>query len=81
MVFRGRPVGVSVVGYQAGEIVNLWSLVLSRKLKLSHVASMVVAYPTISELNKTIAGVYWSRRLFNSNGLKWIVRFIQRWIP
>lgn len=81
IVFRGRPVGVSVVGYQAGEIVNLWSLVLSRKLKLSHVASMVVAYPTISELNKTIAGVYWSRRLFNSNGLKWIVRFIQRWIP
>ena len=35
MVVKGRPVGVSIAGHQAGELANLWSLVIANKLKMT----------------------------------------------
>ncbi|WP_146591733.1 dihydrolipoyl dehydrogenase family protein [Puniceibacterium confluentis] len=81
MVLRGRPVGVSIVGHQAGELINLWALVLANKLKMKHVANMVSPYPTIGEVNKRAAGAYFSPRLFESIAVKRIVGFVQRWLP
>jgi pyruvate/2-oxoglutarate dehydrogenase complex dihydrolipoamide dehydrogenase (E3) component len=81
MVVRGRPVGVSIAGAQAGELINLWALVLANKLKMKHVANMVAPYPTIGEINKRAAGAYFSPRLFDSAGVKRIVGFVQRWLP
>lgn len=81
MVVRGRPVGVSVVGHQAGELINLWSLVLANRLKMSQVAAMVSPYPTIGEVNKRAAGAYFSPRLFDNQTVKRVVRLIQKWIP
>ncbi|WP_297776214.1 FAD-dependent oxidoreductase [uncultured Roseovarius sp.] len=81
MVVRGRPVGVSIAGAQAGELINLWALVLANKLKMKHVANMVAPYPTIGEINKRAAGAYFSPRLFDSTGVKRIVGFVQRWLP
>jgi pyruvate/2-oxoglutarate dehydrogenase complex dihydrolipoamide dehydrogenase (E3) component len=45
MVVNARPVGASIVGYQAGELINLWALVLANKMKMSQVAAMVAPYP------------------------------------
>jgi len=81
MVVRGRPVGVSIAGAQAGEIVNLWALVLANKLKMTHVAGMVAPYPTLGEINKRVAGAYFSPRLFDSAMLKRVVGVVQRWLP
>ncbi|KMK68214.1 NAD(P)/FAD-dependent oxidoreductase [Puniceibacterium sp. IMCC21224] len=81
MVVRGRPVGVSIVGYQAGELINLWALVLANKLKMKHVAAMVSPYPTIGEVNKRAAGAYFTPRLFQSPTVKRVVGFVQRWLP
>jgi pyruvate/2-oxoglutarate dehydrogenase complex dihydrolipoamide dehydrogenase (E3) component len=81
MVVRGRPVGVSIAGYQAGELINLWALVLANKMKMKHVAAMVAPYPTIGEINKRVAGAYFSPRLFQSSKVKKIVGFVQRWLP
>lgn len=81
MVVKGRPVGVSIAGYQAGELINLWSLVIANKLKMSHVANMVSPYPTIGEVNKRAAGAYFSPRLFDSSKVKKVVGFVQRWLP
>ncbi|WP_108884495.1 dihydrolipoyl dehydrogenase family protein [Pseudoprimorskyibacter insulae] len=81
MVVKGRPVGVSIVGHQAGELIALWSMVIANNMKLSQVASMVAPYPTIAELNKRAAGTYFSPRLFESDLVKAIVRFVQRWLP
>ena len=80
MVVRGRPVGVSIAGPQAGELINLWSLVLANKMKMKHVAAMVTPYPTIGEVSKRAAGAYFSPKLFDSPRVKRIVRFVQRWI-
>lgn len=81
MVHKGRPVGASIAGEQAGELINLWALVIANKLKMSAVASMVAPYPTIGELNKRAAGAYFSPRLFESSKVKSVVRFVQRWLP
>ncbi|MFW8635111.1 dihydrolipoyl dehydrogenase family protein [Cribrihabitans pelagius] len=81
MVVKGRPVGVTIAGHQAGELIGLWSLVLANNLKMSQVAAMVASYPTIGEVNKRAAGAYFSPRLFDSELVKRAVRLVQRWIP
>jgi len=81
MVVKGRPVGASIAGAQAGELIGLWSLAIGSKLKMSAIAGMVVPYPTIAELNKRVAGTYFSPRLFENETVKRIVRLVQRWLP
>jgi pyruvate/2-oxoglutarate dehydrogenase complex dihydrolipoamide dehydrogenase (E3) component len=80
MVVKGRPVGASIVGYQAGELINLWALALANNMKMSQIASMVAPYPTIGEINKRAAGAYFSPRLFESDLVKTVVRLVQRFI-
>ena len=75
MVVKGRPVGASIVGYQAGELINLWALALANNMKMSQIAAMVAPYPTIGEINKRAAGAYFSPRLFESDRVKQVVRF------
>ena len=81
MVVSGRPVGVSIVGAQAGELIGLWAFVMANRLKMKHVAKMVAPYPTLGELNKRAAGAYFSPKLFDSPKIKTIVKLVQRWIP
>jgi len=81
MVVKGRPVGASIVGHQAGELISLWSLVIANGLKMKHVANMVAPYPTIGEINKRAAGAYFSPRLFENAMVKRVVGAVQRWLP
>ena len=81
MVHKGRPIGASIVGYQAGELINLWALALANRMKMSQIAAMVAPYPTIGEINKRAAGAYFSPRLFDNPKVKKIVGLVQRFIP
>ena len=81
MVVRGRPVGVSIVGPQAGELIGLWALALSCGLKMSAIAGMVAPYPTYGELSKRATGTYFSPQLFDNAKVKWVVRQVQRFLP
>lgn len=81
MVVRGRPVGASIVGAHAGEIVQIWALAIANRLKMGAVANMVAPYPTLGEINKRAAGAYFSPKLFDSPAVKRIVRTVQRIIP
>ena len=81
MVVKGRPVGASIVGHQAGEHITLWSLAIANNLKMGQIAGMVAPYPTVAEIGKRAAGAYFSPRLFDSPRVKKVVRFVQRWLP
>ncbi len=81
MVVKGRPVGASIVGHQAGELISTWSLAIANGLKMSQIAAMVAPYPTIGEVNKRAAGAYFSPKLFDSPRVKRVVRFVQAWLP
>ncbi|MFN3280727.1 MAG: dihydrolipoyl dehydrogenase family protein [Tabrizicola sp.] len=81
IVVRGRPVGAGIVGPQAGELIGLWALAISARMKMSAVAGMIAPYPTLGEVSKRAAGAYFSPKLFENPGLKRVVGFIQRWVP
>ncbi|MBU2961849.1 FAD-dependent oxidoreductase [Citreicella sp. C3M06] len=81
MVVKGRPVGVSIAGAQAGELIGSWALALSANLKMSAIAGAVMPYPTVGELNKRLAGTYFSPRLFENETVKKVTRLVQRWLP
>jgi pyruvate/2-oxoglutarate dehydrogenase complex dihydrolipoamide dehydrogenase (E3) component len=81
MVVNGRPVGASIVGAEAGELIGIWALAIANKLKMSAIANMIVPYPTLGEINKRAAGAYFSPRLFDSPMVKRVVRFVQKSLP
>lgn len=81
MVVRGRPVGVSIVGAQAGDLIALWSLAIANGLRMSQISSMVAPYPTLAEINKRVAGAYFTPTLFENDTVKRAVRLVQRWLP
>ena len=81
MVVNGRPVGASIVGPQAGELIGLWALAISAKVKIGAVAGMIAPYPTLGEISKRAAGAYFSPTLFGSPRLKQVVRLVQRFLP
>jgi len=78
MVVKGRPVGASIVGAGAGELIQVWALVIANRLKIGAVAAMVSPYPTMGEINKRVAGAYYSPRLFERAWIKRMVGFVQR---
>ncbi len=68
-----KPIGVQILGPRAGELLNEWVAVLNGKVKLSSLASAVHPYPTLGEINKRVAGTYFSPKIFSDRvkkGLK-----------
>jgi pyruvate/2-oxoglutarate dehydrogenase complex dihydrolipoamide dehydrogenase (E3) component len=70
-----RPLGVQILGASAGEILGEWVAVLNGGMKLSALAGAIHPYPTLSEINKRVAGSYLSPKIFSATvrkGLKMI---------
>jgi pyruvate/2-oxoglutarate dehydrogenase complex dihydrolipoamide dehydrogenase (E3) component len=68
-----KPIGVQILGPQAGELLSEWVAVLNGKVRLSTLASAVHPYPTLGEINKRVAGAYFSPKIFSNKvkkGLK-----------
>jgi pyruvate/2-oxoglutarate dehydrogenase complex dihydrolipoamide dehydrogenase (E3) component len=74
---EGRILGADIVGPSAGEMIHLWTLAVSQKMKIGAVAGMIAPYPTLAEIGKRAAGNYYMAKLF-SPGTKRLVRFLAR---
>jgi len=81
MVVKGKPVGATIVGIHAGELIGVWALAIANGLKMSAVAGMVAPYPTYGEINKRAAGAYFSPKLFDNPTVKRVVGFVQKYLP
>jgi pyruvate/2-oxoglutarate dehydrogenase complex dihydrolipoamide dehydrogenase (E3) component len=81
MVVGGRPVGVSIAGPNAGELIGLWAFAIASKAKMGSIAGMVAPYPTYGEISKRAAGAYFSPKLFDNPMLKTVVRLVQKFLP
>jgi pyruvate/2-oxoglutarate dehydrogenase complex dihydrolipoamide dehydrogenase (E3) component len=57
---RGRLLGVTVIGAHAGEQLGMWTLALTRKMRVHDLAGLVFAYPTMAEIGKRAAITYFS---------------------
>ncbi len=78
IVVRGRPVGVSIVGCYAGELIHTWALAIANRLKMGALAAMIAPYPTVGEVNKRAAGAFFSKRIFGNPIVTRIIRMVQR---
>jgi pyruvate/2-oxoglutarate dehydrogenase complex dihydrolipoamide dehydrogenase (E3) component len=63
---NGRILGVAIVGRGAGELLAPWCLAMTRGLKLSAMADLLLPYPTLGEVSKRAAGQYYAPRLFGA---------------
>jgi pyruvate/2-oxoglutarate dehydrogenase complex dihydrolipoamide dehydrogenase (E3) component len=64
---RGRILGATIVGEHAGELIQLWVMAMSKKMKIGAITSIVFAYPTLSEISKRAAYQYYAPSLTNPN--------------
>lgn len=78
MVVKGKPVGATIVGPQAGELIGVWSLAIANRLKMSAIAGMIAPYPTLGEINKRAASAYFTPKLFDSPLVKKVVGLVQK---
>lgn len=52
---KGRILGASIVGKNAGELIQMWSLAISQKMKIKAMMDWISPYPTLAEVNKRAA--------------------------
>jgi len=51
----GKILGASIVGAEAGELINTWTLAIARGLNIRAMTEIVLPYPTLSEIGKRAA--------------------------
>ncbi|VAW55215.1 Mercuric ion reductase [hydrothermal vent metagenome] len=74
---NGRVVGAHIISPHAGELIHELALAIQENMKVSKITSLVHAYPSYSQLNKRLAGQYFTNRLF-SPFTKKIVAFLNK---
>jgi pyruvate/2-oxoglutarate dehydrogenase complex dihydrolipoamide dehydrogenase (E3) component len=52
---KGKIVGTTIVGAQAGELIGMWTLAIAQGLNIQSFTEIVLPYPTLSELGKRAA--------------------------
>ncbi len=75
---NGRILGASILGPSAGELIQPWTLALSKGLKIGAMATAIAAYPTLSDINRAVAGGFYTPRLFGPGThrlVRWLAKF------
>ncbi len=62
---KGKILGVTIVGEQAGELMLPWALAIRDKKTLRTFTDVIVPYPTFSEVSKRVAGAFYEPKLFS----------------
>jgi len=73
---NGRILGAGIAGAHAGELLQPWVLALSQNMKIGAMANIIAPYPTLGEVNKRVAGSYYTPSLFSERTKK-VVRFLR----
>jgi pyruvate/2-oxoglutarate dehydrogenase complex dihydrolipoamide dehydrogenase (E3) component len=74
---RGRMIGATIVGNNAGELVVIFALALQRRLGVRALAELVVPYPTYANIAKRVAMSYYIPKL-TSPLLRRIIALLRR---
>jgi pyruvate/2-oxoglutarate dehydrogenase complex dihydrolipoamide dehydrogenase (E3) component len=59
----GRILGASMVGHNAGELIQMWSLAMQKGIDIKAMASITSPYPTLAEINKRAATMHFVPKL------------------
>ncbi|HZQ13428.1 MAG TPA: FAD-dependent oxidoreductase [Pseudolabrys sp.] len=72
---RGRVLGVTIVGAEAGESIAMWVLAIARRLNIRALTGIVLPYPTLAEAGKRAALDFFTPSLTRP-----MLRRIIRWL-
>ncbi|MCP4354767.1 MAG: NAD(P)/FAD-dependent oxidoreductase [Proteobacteria bacterium] len=70
---RGKTLGVSILGKNAGEIIQQWTKVVQKRQKPSVLLDQIYIYPTLSDINRLVASKVYKDLLFSRK-----VRFLSK---
>ncbi len=73
---NGKIIGATIVGAQAGELITTWTFAIAQGLNIRALTSIVVPYPTLSEIGKRAAIEYFTPGL-TSPGLRRIITWLR----
>jgi len=74
---KGRVLGATIVGADAGELIAPWALAVRQQLNIGVMASLVLPYPTRSETGKRAAGSHFEPMLYSTR-VRRLVRLLLR---
>ena len=69
---KGRILGATIVGAQAGELITTWTLAINQGLNIRAMTGLVMPYPTLSEIGKRAAIDFFTPNLTSP----WVRRII-----
>ena len=72
---RGRILGATIVGRDAGELISTFTLAITQRLNIRALAGFIVPYPTLAEIGKRAAMSHFTPSLTSP-----MVRRIIRWL-
>ena len=74
---KDRILGATIVGPQAGELINEFVIAMKHNLGLNKLLGTIRSYPTLSEGNRFVAGV-WKRKYIPHKLLAILQRYLRR---
>lgn len=74
---KGKILGATIVGAQAGELIATWTLAIGQALNIRAMTAIVVPYPTLAEIGKRAAVTYFTPSL-TSPWVQRIIAFLRR---
>jgi pyruvate/2-oxoglutarate dehydrogenase complex dihydrolipoamide dehydrogenase (E3) component len=75
---KGTIRGASIVGDEAGELIQMWALAVSQGLDIKAMTQWISPYPTLSEINKRAAFGYYATAAAKPllrKAIGWLTRF------
>jgi pyruvate/2-oxoglutarate dehydrogenase complex dihydrolipoamide dehydrogenase (E3) component len=72
---RGRILGATIVGRNAGELIATWALAVGQRLNIRAIATTVLPYPTLGEIGKRATITFYTASLTSP-----MVRRIIAWL-
>ncbi|MCU0953321.1 MAG: FAD-dependent oxidoreductase [Hyphomicrobium sp.] len=72
---RGRVLGATILGAEAGELIQVWSLAIARGMEVKDIANSIPAYPTLGEVNRRAA-----LRFFTDSPANPLLRRVIGWL-
>ncbi|HLJ65263.1 MAG TPA: dihydrolipoamide dehydrogenase, partial [Stellaceae bacterium] len=74
---RGRVLGATILGAEAGELIQSFGLAIAAGVKLSRLAGLIAPYPTLGEAGKRAAGSFFLPKLFTAR-TRFLVRLLSK---
>ncbi|NOX96816.1 MAG: hypothetical protein GXO98_01880 [Nitrospirae bacterium] len=73
---KGRVLGATILGSRAGEMIHEWVLAMKAKVPIGQVSGTIHIYPTLSRINRKVAGRYYENVFQGTTGkvLKWLAK-------